>query len=268
MGKKNRKKNKNRNRHNNNHQNHFHHNEHHNTPPAIDHIYEAEQIEKPNTGKRNILTMIIVIALAIILTLVILFSTGLMKADKVSFLPFTADLSNSVEADFGNDISDQITDQPADSSDSTAESDSSSADTAASDLPAGLNVSYSVRLPMLLGDFYDFEVEGEKIGCDTIWWVDVPVAPTVTPLNATYLTLFNWDQELDFHVGNYAAKQSNLTFDYAEIQNRVAKVYLNGSVDETVGECDEGRLEVQITQASLQFDTVDDVEIYLNGKRY
>jgi len=68
-------------------------------------------------------------------------------------------------------------------------------------------------------------------------------------------------------VSNFVSSQSNLFFDKATIENGTAKIYLNGSVAYG-GVCDDPRLETQIAETALQFDSIKNVEIYLNGVLY
>lgn len=273
MGKRNKKKNKNRN--NNYHQNHKNHQNNNgrdtqNPEPqpkyeefndlVDNNIYDAEKIDDAGSSKKNILTIAIVVALALILTLLILLTTGLLKRENLSFLNF-ANNNFAIENVFRNG----------------SESENSNAIDFVESIEE-LNIKQdrsetgpamfsTVRLPMLINDSYAITEEMPKAGCDHIHWVTRRVSPTTMPLNATLREMFNYDQDLDFFIGNYVAKQENLSFDYAEIENRVAKVYLMGSVDKTETECPD-RLAVQINWAALQFDTIDSVEIYLNGEPY
>jgi hypothetical protein len=260
MGKKN--KNKNKNRNNNRNQNNGQNNQQsfNNNPvndyPSDNNVYDAEKIDQAGSPKKNIITLVVVVFLAMLLTVLILLTTGLLKKDNISFLNF-ANNSVATESIF----------------DDTVPQDSKFAD-GINSIPGkasretnGLAMFSRVKLPMLLGDYYKLDLELEKAGCDRIYWVTRYVEPTPAPLNATYNELFSYDEELDFYVGNFAAKQTDLNFDYAEIENRVAKVYLTGSTTESVGECPD-RLRVQLTQAALQFNTISSVEIYLNGELY
>jgi hypothetical protein len=278
MGKKNKKKNRNKNRNNrnnnhgnNNQSNHesnnqVNGNQHVNEKPHTSHeeiVHFAEQIEQPQSSKKTIFTFVIVVLLALFLTMMILFSTGLLKKEKIKFLPLFGDdawLSNKITENENTNV------QIPESDEELVEKLNSGSDDKreSTETPTYTRV----MLPMLLGDNYDIDVEAEKLGCDYVWWVTRYVPYTKAPLNATYKELFSFDQELDFHTGNYAANQSNLSFDKATIENRVAKVYLTGSVDPIVGECDADRLENQLTRAATRFGTVDSAVIYLNGELY
>lgn len=127
----------------------------------------------------------------------------------------------------------------------------------------------TVKLPMLVGPFYDIELEGKERGCDTIYIITRRVAPTTMPLNAAYRALFDFKTDLDFYYGNYVAKyQPELKFDRATIDKGVANVYLTGKVEKAKNKCDAQRLRNQIEETAFQFNTVKSVQIFLNGKLY
>ncbi len=63
----------------------------------------------------------------------------------------------------------------------------------------------TIRLPMLLSNGLDYDIKGKQFGCDSVIWIEKNVPYTTMPLNATYRELFDFDQELDFYVGNYVA---------------------------------------------------------------
>jgi hypothetical protein len=80
--------------------------------------------------------------------------------------------------------------------------------------------------------------------------------------------MFETKDNFGYMPGNYVASNTNLTFDKAVIENGVAKVYLNGDVGPLGGSCDNPRLQIQVEEAALQFNTVNSVEIYVNGEKY
>lgn len=130
-------------------------------------------------------------------------------------------------------------------------------------------VSYmSIKLPMLVGPFYEEKVSGEKRGCDIVYPITRWVPQTTMPLNATYRELFNFKTDLDFYYGNYVMYHPELKFDRATIDRGVASVYLTGKVEKAKNNCDKQRLRVQIEETAFQFDTVKSVQIYLNGQLY
>lgn len=113
-----------------------------------------------------------------------------------------------------------------------------------------------------------FDYEGNFYGCqDEIAMVEVPIFPTKAILNAALQSLFIHKNDFGFEPGNFVGKQDNLKFENAVIENGVAKIYLTGEVVFN-GVCDNPRLETQINATAKQFDTVKDVEIYLNGELF
>jgi hypothetical protein len=93
------------------------------------------------------------------------------------------------------------------------------------------------------------------------------IEPTPAILNATMKELFAYKQEFDYLPGNFVAKQENLKFEKVTLENGLAKIYLTGEVVYG-GVCDNPRLNTQITETAKQFETVKEVEIYLNGELY
>ena len=118
-----------------------------------------------------------------------------------------------------------------------------------------------------------FDYEGGKNSCgDEIVWITAEVSATPAPLKATLNEMFNPTRDLGFspgELGNIAAKQENLIFDGVLIADGVAIVSLSGEVsvdeDSEVEDCETSRLILQIQEAALQFDTVNSVQIFLNG---
>lgn len=140
--------------------------------------------------------------------------------------------------------------------------DSSSVELAEATGPAMFS---SVRIPVFASpDLFDYS--GKITSCgEELAWTTVEVAPTAMPLNATLQSMFNRPNDLGFTPGNFMASQTNLNFEEAVIESGVAKIKLNGSVI-TENDCDSNRLSIQIREAALQFDTVNSVEISLNGQ--
>lgn len=125
----------------------------------------------------------------------------------------------------------------------------------------------TVFVPVLSNpDLFDYS--GSKTACgDELAWVSVEIGPTRMPLNATLQAMFNRPNDHGFTPGNFVSDQTQLSFEKATIENRVAKVYLNGEfVFDENQTCDAARPFVQIEAAALQFNTVDAVQIFLNGE--
>lgn len=125
----------------------------------------------------------------------------------------------------------------------------------------------TVRVPVLAGELFDV-TSGKKRGCDNVVFIEREVSRTPAVLNATLAEMFNYSEDPGFLPGNFVKTQSGVSFDRAEIENGVAKVYLNGETGPLAGVCDNPRLQIQVEEAALQFSTVNSVEIYLNGNKY
>lgn len=214
-----------------------------------------------------LVTIIIIVVAALIITLAILLYTGVLSSQNLSFLPFVdeevadnslADLSSN-DIDLINNIGNQ-----GGNSEMIASGQSASMFD-----ENGYRLFNVVSIPMLIGPEYDMEFDAPKRGCDYVWMIDRYVAPTPAPLNAAYRELFAFSGDLDFYQGNYIVRNHpNLKFDKALIENRVAKVYLTGSLSEIETDCDQDRMRVQVEETALQYPTVDAVLIYLNGVLY
>jgi len=127
----------------------------------------------------------------------------------------------------------------------------------------------TVQFPVFSdSDLFDYDGEVNDCG-DEIVWITTTVAPTRAILTATLDKMFNPDRELGFtpnEYGNVAAMQEDLSVSEVKIDRGVAKVYLIGEVTDLDDDCDSSRLLLQITTAAMQFDTVDSVEVYLEGE--
>jgi len=119
-----------------------------------------------------------------------------------------------------------------------------------------------------LTHFYLISLDnGGAIGCGD------SLAPVTAEIPATYAILrASLEQLLALHTQYYgesglynALYQSHLTIDDVRIDNRVATIRLSGEIT-LGGVCDSPRVQAQLEQAALQFSTVDQVKIYINGK--
>jgi hypothetical protein len=113
-------------------------------------------------------------------------------------------------------------------------------------------------------DLFDYSNQNRE-ACDVVVMVPQTIAPTPRVLNAALAILFTDTFNYGFPPANFIATQENLLLQGATIENGVARVYLNGTVGPITGVCDVPRIETQITETALQFATVNQVEIYLNG---
>lgn len=108
----------------------------------------------------------------------------------------------------------------------------------------------------------------ELKGCDKVSLREITVASTTTPLNAALSALFTENIGWPYgenSSGNFIPTQKDLSFDWAEVKDGVAKVYLQGKTGPFGGVCDDPRTKIQIEETAKQFPTVKSVEIYLNG---
>jgi hypothetical protein len=108
---------------------------------------------------------------------------------------------------------------------------------------------------------------GPQVGCgDSAVPVQVPVSPTKEVLKAAMEALISVKVQYYGQSGLYnALYQSDLRLDGVNIKDGVAIIDLSGSL-QMGGECDSPRVEAQINQTALQFATVKDVSVSLNGR--
>ncbi len=109
--------------------------------------------------------------------------------------------------------------------------------------------------------------ETPERGCDTVEMVTVTVPNTRTPLTSALQALFAIESETYEGYRNFIARTNDtLSFDRATVADGVAHIYLEGSLSGLAGVCDDPRAQIQIEETALQFETVDSVVLYLNGK--
>ena len=108
---------------------------------------------------------------------------------------------------------------------------------------------------------------GTKIGCgDSLIPVTVSITPTVAVLRAALTKLLSIKSQFYGASGLYnSLYQSNLAIDSLVIQNGVATIRLSGTIS-MGGECDNPRFQAQLEQTALQFSTVKQASIFINGK--
>ena len=129
----------------------------------------------------------------------------------------------------------------------------------------GLNQE-TVMLAMLDYDGIGEESEGFERGCDRVVMVEQTIPATTIPLNASLDLLFNLESETVSGWNNFIATVNDtLSFDRATLENGTANIYLTGELTGLGGVCDNPRARIQIEETALQFDTVSDVKLYLNG---
>jgi LysM repeat protein len=106
------------------------------------------------------------------------------------------------------------------------------------------------------------------LGCgDTVVPVLQEVPATNAILRATLQRLLSINTQFFRQTGLYNALYlSQLSISDVSIVNRVATIRLSGRIVMS-GTCDGPRIQAQLEEAALQFLTVDQVQIFINGNR-
>ena len=113
----------------------------------------------------------------------------------------------------------------------------------------------------------DNGASGKAIGCnDSVVLVEQEVPYTVATLSAALSALLSVDESTHTQSGLYnALANSSLAIDELEIEDGVATLELTGSLS-LGGVCDNPRVEAQLEETMLQFETVDEAVILINGE--
>ena len=108
---------------------------------------------------------------------------------------------------------------------------------------------------------------GPKIGCnDSVIPVTVDLPPTTAPLTAALERLLALDDQFYGQSGLYnALYQSDLQVEQVTVENGRATIRLTGQL-RLGGTCDSPRVDAQIKQTALQFSSVNQVAVFLNGR--
>ncbi|MDP4126825.1 MAG: GerMN domain-containing protein [Bacillota bacterium] len=108
---------------------------------------------------------------------------------------------------------------------------------------------------------------GKDIGTgDSLVAVDRTISTPQTPLKTAFNELLTLKDQYYGNTGLYnALYHSNLKVDKATITDKKAEIYLSGSIS-LGGVMDNPRVENQLNETALQFSTVKEVQIYINGK--
>ena len=108
---------------------------------------------------------------------------------------------------------------------------------------------------------------GSPVGCgDSVVPVTVQIPPTQGVLKAALVALLSVKDQYYGQSGLYnALYQSDLQVESLSIAGSKASVYLSGTLL-MGGECDTPRVQAQLEQTVLQFPTITEVDIFINGK--
>lgn len=102
-------------------------------------------------------------------------------------------------------------------------------------------------------------------GCDYVVLHPADINPTQEPLSVALERLFAYEEtEVAGYYNFISQTKDTLSFDRARVEEGTAHIYLTGQVSGLSGVCDDPRTRIQIEETALQFDTVSDVELYLN----
>ena len=113
----------------------------------------------------------------------------------------------------------------------------------------------------------DNSATGKKIGCnDSAIPVLIHIEPTLGVLRGSLNELFKLEGEREYGLsGLYnSLYQSHLSIDSLNIVNREAIIKLSGNLI-SGGVCDDPRIQAQLEETALQFNTIDKVSIFING---
>ena len=171
-------------------------------------------------------------------------------------LPATAQLSPAVQAPTDTLVPPAPTDPQ-----------SSPAEQAATETPAVLVTQLPHMVKIFLIAVGDNGQTGSPVGCgDSAVPVQVEIPATQGVLKAALAALLSIKDQYYGQSGLYnALYQSDLQVESVSIDNGKAKIYLTGTLL-MGGECDTPRVQAQLEQTVLQFSTVKEVTIFINGK--
>lgn len=113
---------------------------------------------------------------------------------------------------------------------------------------------------------YLVALEEGEVGCgDELVAVERDIEPTPAPLTAAIEELLAMEERMLGQSGLYNALfRSDLQVEDVELEDGKATIILTGDL-QTGGVCDEPRIEAQLRETALQFETVDEAEILVNG---
>lgn len=107
---------------------------------------------------------------------------------------------------------------------------------------------------------------GKKIGCnDSLVPVEMQIDSTADPLTAALRKLLSLENRKHEPSGLYnALYQSDLSVEEVRMTNGEATIRLSGTL-RLGGVCDEPRIKAQLRQTALQYTSVKEVSIVING---
>lgn len=113
----------------------------------------------------------------------------------------------------------------------------------------------------------DGGASGKEIGCnDSLVPVEQTITAVQTPLQAALQELLSLKEQYYGESGLYnALYQSNLQIQEVTITDSTAVIRLTGTM-QLGGVCDAPRIENQLKETALQFETVERVSIFINGE--
>ena len=128
------------------------------------------------------------------------------------------------------------------------------------------NATGSVQVKLYFVVLNDNGKSGKLVGCgDSLVAVDRDIPHSASPLTDTLTALFAVKTQYYGQSGLYnALYQSDLKVEGVSAHNGVFRVNLVGKT-QLGGECDDPRFIGQIRETALQFPTVKQVDIYVNG---
>jgi hypothetical protein len=108
---------------------------------------------------------------------------------------------------------------------------------------------------------------GKKIGCnDSVVPVSINIEPTLGVLRASFVELLKLEGQSYYGLSVLynSLYQSKLSIVSLNIVNREAILNLKGTLA-SGGVCDDPRIQAQLEETALQFNTIDRVSIFING---
>ncbi len=113
----------------------------------------------------------------------------------------------------------------------------------------------------------DNGVSGPKVGCgDSVVGVEREIPQTQGVLHSAIEQLISLKERTNSESGLYSPLyQSNLKVEKVTVTDGKAVIRLTGSL-QLGGECDDPRVKAQFEQTALQFPTVKEVLVLINGK--